>query len=150
MRDHLTRAQPQSRLRRYTWIFNQQSCTVGSGNWPRQAACSFKRGVSMDSEVFKLTDRTTIGAGEPYGRSKVDITLIQLSVFGTGAVSATTQVFGSNDEIAWVDLGSITATGTNSGTVSDSIDVPFRMLRADITAISGTGARALVTQNGSA
>ena len=70
----------------------------------------------------------------------------QLSVAGTGAVSATIAIEVRNDPNgAWMAYGTLTASGTT--TASDAINgnVPWVEHRARCTAISGTGAVANVT-----
>jgi hypothetical protein len=101
-----------------------------------------------NSELKRITDTTANGIGDVYGRDRAGIAVIQLTVVGTGAVAATTQVYGSNDELGWVDLGSISASGTGNASISDTIEAPWRLIRADISGLTGTNARAIVTLNG--
>lgn len=64
----------------------------------------------------------------------------QATVTGTGAVSATVKVQVSNDDSNWIDLGTITLSGTTSDTDGFSSDAPWAYRRGNVTAISGTGA----------
>jgi hypothetical protein len=66
----------------------------------------------------------------------------QATVSGTGAVTATVLVQVSNDpsELGWVTLGTITLSGTTTATDGFSSDARWQHVRANITAISGTGA----------
>lgn len=72
----------------------------------------------------------------------------QLVVTGTGAVSASAQLYGSNDGTNWATIGApITATGTGTGTVAANGTVNFAFFGALLTAISGTGAVATLTMS---
>lgn len=70
--------------------------------------------------------------------------VVQATVTGTGAVSATVLIYGSidepTDETDMVLLGTITLSGTNKDTDGFAFDAPWPWLLADLTAISGTGA----------
>jgi hypothetical protein len=63
-------------------------------------------------------------------------------VSGTGAVSATVQPQGSNDGQTWINLGSgITiASGASPQAGSQIVNSTFQYFRANVTALSGTGA----------
>lgn len=69
----------------------------------------------------------------------------QSYISGTGAVTATVLIEGSNDAVGWVLL----QTHTLSGTTTDVAGVPssaqWEFVRARLTAISGTGAAVTVT-----
>jgi hypothetical protein len=72
----------------------------------------------------------------------------QLTVAGTGAVSASAQMYGSNDGKNWATIGSpITANGTTTATVVGLGSVPFAFFGALLTAITGTNALATVTMS---
>lgn len=67
----------------------------------------------------------------------------QFVVTGVGAVSATAQVYVSNDEVNWTPYGdAITAAGTNVGQQVQGGTQPWKHFGAYLTAISGTGATA--------
>lgn len=70
----------------------------------------------------------------------------QGTVSGTGAVTATIVVEGSNDGTNWVAtaLGTITLSGTTSATDGFTTTAPWKYVRARVTAITGTGATAQV------
>lgn len=72
---------------------------------------------------------------------------IQATVVGTGAVTATVIVDGSNDGTYWcaTALGTITLSGTTSSSDGFTTDAPWKYIRARLTAISGTGATVNVT-----
>ncbi len=92
----------------------------------------------------ELLRRASVGQGAYMGRSS-SLSEIQLTVTGTGAVSATVKMWGSNDGVGKIDLGTITATGTDLASDSDSVERAYSMIMAELTAISGTGAQAIVT-----
>lgn len=66
----------------------------------------------------------------------------QATVSGTGAVTATVLIEVSNDGTNWCStaLGTISLSGTTSATDGMTSDAPWKYHRANITAISGTGA----------
>lgn len=74
----------------------------------------------------------------------------QLTVKGTGSVSATAHIVASNDGINWGDTG-VTVTASASTSISiglaGSQNTPFNYFGAYISAISGTGARASLTMS---
>jgi hypothetical protein len=72
----------------------------------------------------------------------------QATVVGTGAVTATVDIEVSNDGVNVIDTvaGTITLSGTTSH--SDGFTTqhsPWKYVRANVTAISGTGATVTVT-----
>ena len=71
-----------------------------------------------------------------------------LTASGTASVSATAQIYGSNDNVNWVAIGAaITAAGTTSASVGASGTVPFAFYGATISSISGTGCVAKLTMS---
>ena len=101
----------------------------------------------MATEITALlSGATTTGAGV-YVRLDPGVKTFQ--VYGTttsGAGSATVKIQGSNDGLAWDDIDagmSLTLATTLSSTSSDSYtsDDRYAYHRANVTAISGTGAR---------
>ena len=66
----------------------------------------------------------------------------QASVVGTGAVTATATIQGSNDNINWTatPLGTITLSGTTSASDGFTTTAPWKWVRAVITNVTGTGA----------
>lgn len=66
----------------------------------------------------------------------------QATVSGTGAVSATVVVQVSNDNSNFLDLGTITLSGTTSASDGFVSEAPWVFVRGKVTAISGTGAAA--------
>lgn len=69
----------------------------------------------------------------------------QASVAGTGAVTATVIVEGSNDGVNFLTLATITLSGTTSASDGFSSTANWPCVRARLTAISGTGAAVTVT-----
>lgn len=63
-------------------------------------------------------------------------------VSGSGAVSATIVVEVSNDNVNWLNLGTITLSGTNTANDGFASLAVWEYVRGSITAISGTGATA--------
>jgi hypothetical protein len=92
-----------------------------------------------------LNNATSVGAGAPYRASGPNRSF-QAVVSGTGAVSATVVVEGSNDVDAsanpqnWLLLGTITLSGTNSATDGFPSNTNWMFVRMRISAISGTNA----------
>lgn len=71
---------------------------------------------------------------------------IQATVNGTGAVSATISIDVSNGDGWWAsDAAVITLSGTTSVTDGFEASAPWPLVRARLTAISGTNAACTVT-----
>ena len=90
---------------------------------------------------------TTTGAGSWLYKDSPNATF-QGTVVGTGAVTATITIEVSNDALYTVSTvaGTITLSGTTShsdGFVTSN--APWKYVRANVTAISGTGATVTVT-----
>lgn len=86
------------------------------------------------------TNGTPIYKDSPYAT-------FQGIINGTGAVTATVLIQGSNEEATylgtksnWVTLATLSLTGTNTDTKGDTNLAPWHYIRASVTAISGTGA----------
>lgn len=71
----------------------------------------------------------------------------QLTVTGSGNVSASAQIIVSNDGVNWASYGSAIAatSGASPNLAIGSGAQPWQFFSAYITAISGTGAKATVT-----
>lgn len=95
-----------------------------------------------------MTGKLTTGAGawiykdSPYSA-------FQATVTGTGAVTATVEIEVSNDGVNIVDtvMGTITLSGTTSHSDGFTSEAPWKYVRANVTAISGTGATVDVTMS---
>lgn len=74
----------------------------------------------------------------------------QATVVGTGAVSATVKIEVSNDGVGWLSdtTSTLALSGTNIASAGFSSSAPWQYVRANITAISGTGAAVTVTVGG--
>jgi len=84
-----------------------------------------------------------------FGSDALDTTY-QATVEGTGAVTATVQIEVSNDLKGWlVDaIATLALTGTNVATAGFTSSANWMYVRANITAITGTGAKVTVTIGG--
>lgn len=97
--------------------------------------------IGSPNQIVSLPP-ANLGAGSP----PTDHAFI-LTVTGSGAVSASAQIVGSNDGINFVNYGSV-ISAASAATVSSQAQqgtTPFQVLCAIITAISGTNASASVT-----
>ena len=85
-----------------------------------------------------------LGWGEGWGGN------VQADIAGTGAVSATINVYGGNVNsfAKAVLLGTITLSGTNTDKGGFYWQATWPFIWADLTAISGTGAAVTVTVGG--
>lgn len=81
------------------------------------------------------------GAGSAHYKDSPYSTF-QATVTGTGAVTATVAIQCSNDGTNWCStaLGTITLSGTTSSSDGITTIAPWKFIRANVTAISGTGA----------
>jgi hypothetical protein len=72
----------------------------------------------------------------------------QATVTGTGAVTATIAIYGSNDGVNFntTALGTITLSGTNSATDGFAYVGPWKYVKATLTNLTGTGAACYVLQ----
>ena len=92
-----------------------------------------------------LTGATGTGAGSGHYKDSPYSTY-QATVTGTGAVSATVAIEVSNDNTNWCStaMGTITLSGTTSSSDGFTTAAPWKYIRANVTAISGTGASVTV------
>lgn len=105
--------------------------------------------MSRNSQVIQTGTGT--GTGKAFSPIR-DQRSFQASVVGTGAVTGTVEIYGSNEEpsaaLAGVNgllLGTITLSGTTSDTDGFATDAPWKWVWSKITAISGTDAAITVT-----
>jgi len=70
-----------------------------------------------------------------------------VTVTGSGNVSASAQIVGSNDTVNWALYGPAIAVASGASPQSQSAvgNIPYQFYSAFLTAISGTGAKATVT-----
>jgi len=102
-----------------------------------------------------LSGVTSIGTG-----SAAKVTggpkTVRLKVVGTGAVQATADIYGTDDEYAagvlpttgGVFIGTLSASGTTIAADGFAINAPWTNYYATLTSISGTAAAATVTVGG--
>lgn len=100
------------------------------------------------SEPITLLDGvTSTGAGSAFVLGNAQAAF-QASVVGTGAQTATVNIEVSNEPRGssqlWVVMGTITLSGTTSATDGFVCDAPWRFVRGNLTAVSGTGATVTV------
>jgi hypothetical protein len=96
------------------------------------------------SQTVKLLNAVTVdgvGSAVPMPKGTAQHAF-QGTIEGTGAVSATVTVEGSNDGVNWVaTLATLSLTGTTSDTKGATLaNAPYAQLRGRIASISGTGA----------
>lgn len=99
-------------------------------------------------EQIVLLDAATgtgAGAGVPLGFA---LAAFQATVAGTGAVTATVNIEVSNEprgsSQSWLVAGTITLSGTTTASDGFTINSPWKFVRANLTAVSGTGAAVTV------
>lgn len=107
---------------------------IKSGEQPRYFAFS---GVNSATTVVASSP---IYKESPYGT-------FQAIVTGTGAVTATVSIQVSNEtdtfnaaKTNWITLGTISLSGTTTATDGFTTVCPWRYVRANVTAVSGTSA----------
>ena len=93
-------------------------------------------------KVIKLLDSVTTTQTGGFIRIPAGSRTIQAVITGTGAVSATVEFYGSNNEV--IANGILLATSTLTGTTTDQtgsvIAAEYDVMWAKLTAISGTEA----------
>jgi hypothetical protein len=83
--------------------------------------------------------RTTTGAADAREAPGVGAT-VHARVVGTGAVGATVDVQVSNFDGNWLTLGSLVLSGTNAAQNGLALEANWAYIRANVTALTGTGA----------
>lgn len=99
------------------------------------------------SDIVKLLSAATAtGAGQAYQPGTPKRTFHATGLTTAGAGSATIVVQVSNDGSNWLTLGTITLTlATTVSGDGFASDAPWRHVRGNVTAISGTGASVTLT-----
>jgi len=101
--------------------------------------------VAIATPVTIMSQAAATGAGTIYGRGPAIKTFQIVGATSSGAGGATVKIQGSNDKSTWVDLGTVTLTlATTASADGFVVDAPWVFSRANVTAISGTGAYASV------
>lgn len=96
-----------------------------------------------------LNNATATGAGTaiPLRNSKVTFQATGATTASAGAATIAVEV--SNDGRGWLVIGTITLTlSTTVATDGFAVDAQWNFVRANVTAISGTGAAVTVTTGG--
>ncbi|MCK5235814.1 MAG: hypothetical protein KAR06_02420 [Deltaproteobacteria bacterium] len=88
-----------------------------------------------------MAAKTSTGDGEIYAVHPLART-VDVKVVGTGAVTATVIIYVSNTGGSddWIEAGTITLSGTTSDADGFAMNAKWAYLKANVSAISGTGA----------
>jgi len=100
--------------------------------------------ITKQGGALMISGATTTTTGDVFDLA-VDNSTYQATVTGTGAVSATIEIYVSNDRTHWILGRTITLAGTTTHTDGGGIVLKWNFVRADITAISGTDATVSVS-----
>jgi|SanBayMetagenome_1026888.scaffolds.fasta_scaffold129697_2 hypothetical protein len=97
----------------------------------------------MSQIVTLLAAATTTGASasQPPGTTTQTF---QATVVGTGSVSATVLIEATLNGSDWLSIGTITLSGTTRASDGLAVAAPWLLFRANVTAVSGTGAAVTV------
>jgi hypothetical protein len=105
----------------------------------------------MDTRLKNSFTATGNGANTYDRQPGVTVWTHHARVSGTGAVSATVVIEGTNDVdglVGWVTLGTITLSGTTEAFDMLTGSCVVEHMRHRCSAISGTGATLVVTSSG--
>lgn len=91
-----------------------------------------------------LSGATTVGATGSMSGQYVNKMSIQGYVVGTGTVSATVIVEGSNNGTDWVPISTLTMSDSGRAIDGGVLSTMFSTIRGRVLAISGTGAAVTV------
>lgn len=86
-----------------------------------------------------FTGRTSTGACAARNAPGPGAT-IHATVTGTGSVAATVVVQVGNIQNQWLDLGTLSLSGTTTATQGLALDAHWVYIRVNITVLTGTGA----------
>ena len=95
--------------------------------------------MAMAQRIPLMTGRTSTATGTTIEAPGPGAT-VQARVTGTGAVTATVVVQVSNFDNVWLTLGTLSLSGTTTATAGLALDAHWAYIRADLTALTGTGA----------
>lgn len=100
----------------------------------------------MRKTLLDAATATSTGAAD-YNIDRRPARSYQASIAGTGAVTATVIIEGSNEEVPvnYLTLGTITLSGTTSASDGFVGTAAWASVRARLAAISGTNATVTVT-----
>ncbi|XZG69226.1 hypothetical protein ACTSKR_11240 [Chitinibacteraceae bacterium HSL-7] len=99
------------------------------------------------AEVLRIIKAGQQGDRNTISRYELGPAVMQLTVTGVGAVSATVAFRISADGQGWEDGGTLTASGTDVATISEPFTGPYPYIEATLTSVSA-GAQANVTLAG--
>lgn len=100
--------------------------------------------VKVGDMMSGATSAPTVGG--TYGPAYAGEKTFQATVSGTGAVSATVLIQVRNSSSHdWLTLATITLSGTTTSSDGFASEASWAYYRANLTAISGTGATVVVT-----
>lgn len=104
----------------------------------------------MDISVAKNITATGAQPSVSMFGYSVDDWSCQVTVIGTGAVTAVGSIDVSNDGLAWINDSNsqFNLSGTGSATMGFVSDKPWKFVRLNLTSISGTGAAVTATLAG--
>lgn len=99
-----------------------------------------------DKIVTIMSAKTSTGDGDVFAVSP-SLRTIDAKVVGTGAVTATVIIYVSNTGASddWITAGTITLSGTTSDVDGFAMSAKWAYMKANLSAISGTGAAVTVT-----
>lgn len=102
--------------------------------------------IVTENKVETIVNGVTSTGTQPYVRKPAPGTVFQVVLTGTGAISATIYFEVSLDGTNWVSPGmaTVSLSGTNSVTDGFASNAPWRFVRVNINALSGTGASVTV------
>lgn len=110
------------------------------------ALADFESAIQVGS-LISLADAATTTGPLPTQQVSGNHRTYQATVTGTGAVTATVLIEVSNDGTNWFTQATISLSGTDSDTDGAALEANWPFVRANISAISGTGASVVVTLN---
>jgi hypothetical protein len=93
----------------------------------------------------KLLDAVTTAQTSDAAALGAQKSTYQATVAGTGAVAATVVFEFSDDGVGWLAGETVTLSGTTTASGGGFNDAPWAYIRANLTAISGTGAALTAT-----
>lgn len=98
------------------------------------------------NKTYTIFETNTNATSDPQIKSSI-WTWFQATVTGTGAVTATVAIQGSNDNINWskTALATLTLNDTTSDSDGATVISPVKYVRAVVTNVTGTGANVVVT-----
>jgi len=102
--------------------------------------------VTNNSVQTLINGITANAAGEAFYKANI-YSYFQAKVVGTGVVTATIAIEGSNNGTDWssTDIATITLSGTTSHVDGANVVSSCKYVRANVTNITGTGATVTVT-----